>query len=269
MIRQKQIGSLQSGQALAEFVVIAGLVLVPVALGSVYLMKLGNSQHEMQEAARYAAWERTVWSQGGDSHTKSATAVLNEALVRVLGEPDLPIDSVRDQQDVDPGDRRFEAMLSINKGDGVHGALFSENGGAYHTIAFADESAGSGGIAKAWGTVISRGLKLNDKGLQTSTVLWSYDWISILDFGQPAIEARSWNTLLTESWNAGSPQKARASVAGAVATDLLSDRRIGRGLNFLAGLLWFKDFNELELGKVDVEQVPCHRLARGKGVESC
>ncbi|PHQ25167.1 hypothetical protein CLH62_12530 [Marinobacter guineae] len=260
----------QSGQALAEFLVVAGFVLVPVALGSVYLMKVGNSQHEMHEATRYAAWERTIWSAGGGgSHHKSDGVVLNEAVARVLGEPDSPIDSVVDGKAVKAATRKFDPMLSVDKGDGDRGPIFKEEKGGYHSFSFKDDKAASGSVAKALGSVITFGLDLNDKGLQTSTISWKYDWVPSLDYGWAPMNVSSSNTLLTESWNAGSPDKIKKSIDGIVATTLLKNASIDKGLKLLGGLARFRDFKKLELGKIDVDRLPCHRLAKAKGRLSC
>lgn len=260
----------QAGQALAEFLVVAGFVLVPVALGSVYLMKIGNTQHEMQEAARYAAWERTVWSAGGSgSHHKSNSVLLNELVARVLGEPDAPIDSTVDGAVVAAADRTFDPMLSINKGDGNRGPVFTEESDAFQTLSFNDDDAATGDIASALAEVAAFGLDLNEKGLQTSTITWKHDWIPVLDYGWDPITSSSTNTLLTESWNAGSPEGIKDSLDGIVATRLLGDMGIDSALSTLAGLAMFEDFDDMELGKIDVDRVPCHRLVTDREALSC
>jgi hypothetical protein len=259
------------GQALAEFLVVTGFVLLPVALGSVFLMKIGNSQHEMHEAARYAAWERTIWSSGSGvgSHHKSDDVVLNETVARVLGAPDKPVDSDVDGKDVKPASRRFDPLLNINKGGGNRGLVFKEENGQIHAISFKDDKAASGLVTKALSNVVAYGLDLNERGLQTSTISWKYDWISSLDYGLAPISVSSTNTLLTEAWSAGSPNNIRDSIDGIVATTLLQNASIGKGLRILGGLARFKDFRRLELGKIDVDRLPCHRLAKAKGRLSC
>ncbi|WP_167812606.1 hypothetical protein [Marinobacter daqiaonensis] len=248
----------------------ATFLLVPVTLGSVYLMKIGNSQHEMHEAARYAAWERTVWSAGGGgAHHKSDGVVLNEAVSRVIGRPNAPIDSDADGKVVKAKSRKFDPMLGLNKGDGKRGPVFKEEKGVLHTFSFKDDKAAKGSIAKALSGVVSYGLDLNDKGLQTSTISWKYDWIPALDYGWTPATVSSTNTLLTESWNAGSPDRIRSSIDGIVATTLLKNASIDSGLKTLGSLGGFKDFKRMELGKIDVDIVPCHRLAESGGGLSC
>lgn len=124
-------------------------------------------------------------------------------------------------------------------------------------------------VTKALGNVVTYGLDLNDKGLQTSPISWKYDWVPSLDYGWAPINVTSSNTLLTESWNAGSPDRIKKSIDGIVATNLLKNARIDKGLKLLGGLARFKDFKKLELGKIDVDRLPCHRLAKAKGRLSC
>ena len=136
----------QSGQAMAEFLVVAVFALVPVMLGTVFLMKLGNSQHEMHEAARYAAWERTVWSANGKgAHHKSDASVLNEAVARILGEPEAPVDTLVDGKAVKAKDRKFDPMIGINKGDGNRGPVFKEEKDGFHSLVFNDNKPTTGG----------------------------------------------------------------------------------------------------------------------------
>ncbi|MDY6929653.1 MAG: hypothetical protein SWN10_21460 [Pseudomonadota bacterium] len=233
-------------------------------------MKIGNTQHEMQEVARYAAWERTVWSaRGSGSHHKSSSVVLNEAVARVLGEPVTPVDSTVDGRVVAAASRKFDPLLSINKGDGNRGPVFKEESGAFHNFSFNDDDAATGKVASALGSVVSYGLDLNEKGLQTSTITWKHDWVPALDFGWADITSSSTNTLLTESWNAGSPDRIKDSLDGIVATSLLGDVGLGSALRTLSGLAFFKDFDKLKLGKIDVDRMPCHRLARARGRLSC
>lgn len=61
----------QRGQAMVEFIVAALFFLVPMFLAIVVLGKFSDVQHTSNMAARYAAWERTVWYD--DTGTKFGT----------------------------------------------------------------------------------------------------------------------------------------------------------------------------------------------------
>ena len=67
--------SSQSGQALVEFTIAAATVLVPLFLMIPILGKYMDMKATAIQAARYAAWERTVWfGHAADSSTWGSTA---------------------------------------------------------------------------------------------------------------------------------------------------------------------------------------------------
>lgn len=82
------------GAAMVEFVVIALFVLVPLYLAVQALGKLADVRSASSTAARYSAWERTVWSEDTTSdfykhnkpNQKTAAQIHNELLVRVLND---------------------------------------------------------------------------------------------------------------------------------------------------------------------------------------
>lgn len=84
----------QRGAALTEFIVIALFVLVPLYLAVQALGKFADVRHTANNAARYAAWEKTVWHEEAMSdfanfnapNQKSAAAIHNEMMVRVFND---------------------------------------------------------------------------------------------------------------------------------------------------------------------------------------
>lgn len=94
--RGPKLGPKPHGQAIVEFLVAGMFVLVPLFLAISALGKFSNVQHTAEAAARYAAWERTVWyesspgSSGFDGNnqpnSKSAAEIRNEIAVRVLND---------------------------------------------------------------------------------------------------------------------------------------------------------------------------------------
>ncbi|WP_414040861.1 hypothetical protein ACJU26_01825 [Acidithiobacillus sp. M4-SHS-6] len=80
----------ETGQSLVEFVVVAGLVLVPLLLMGVYVGKWAYLQDRSIEAARYAAWERVVSRSAPPqdrswSALKSDADLQNEVAIRFFG----------------------------------------------------------------------------------------------------------------------------------------------------------------------------------------
>lgn len=89
-LRDSGAGNRQAGQALVEFVVVAGFVLVPLLLLGVYVGKWMYLQDRSIEAARYAAWERVVSRTAPPkdrtwSAFKSDTDLQNEVAIRFFG----------------------------------------------------------------------------------------------------------------------------------------------------------------------------------------
>ena len=82
------------GAAMVEFVVIATFVLVPLYLAVQAIGKFADVRSSVNNAARYAAWERTVWSSDTTSefakrnqmNQKSDANIRNEMRVRLLND---------------------------------------------------------------------------------------------------------------------------------------------------------------------------------------
>jgi hypothetical protein len=80
------------GQAMVEFLVATMFVLIPLFIAVTALAKLGDVQHTTTMAARYAAWERTVWYEPAstefntmhDANQKSAQEIGNEVAMRLI-----------------------------------------------------------------------------------------------------------------------------------------------------------------------------------------
>lgn len=82
----------QHGQAMVEFLVAAMFVLIPLFIAVTALAKLADVQHTTTMAARYAAWERTVWYEPSatgfntlhDPNQKSSEEINNEIALRLI-----------------------------------------------------------------------------------------------------------------------------------------------------------------------------------------
>ena len=67
----------QRGAVLMEFVVITGLVLVPLFIGLIFIGKYTDNAQKIEVAARYSAWERTAWYQKLPKSLKKANKNIN------------------------------------------------------------------------------------------------------------------------------------------------------------------------------------------------
>jgi hypothetical protein len=94
MMKSHSCVQTQRGAAMVEFIVGAVFVLVPMYLAVQALGKFADVQHTANAAARYAAWEKTVWFEDTTSrfqthnapNQKSSAQIRNETLVRVLND---------------------------------------------------------------------------------------------------------------------------------------------------------------------------------------
>jgi Flp pilus assembly protein TadG len=89
----RRIGS-QRGAAMVEFIVGAVFFMVPLYLATQALGKFADVQQTANSAARYAAWEKTVWFEDTSSrfqshnaaNQKTTTQIRAEILARVLND---------------------------------------------------------------------------------------------------------------------------------------------------------------------------------------
>lgn len=82
----------QRGQAMTEFILYGSFIFVPMFLLLPALAKYTELQQKTEEASRYAAWERTVWSDAGASwnegeHHKTDGQIQDELTNRIFGHP--------------------------------------------------------------------------------------------------------------------------------------------------------------------------------------
>jgi|GEM_PF-1101182 hypothetical protein len=83
------------GHALAETIV-ALLALMPFLLGVPLLGKQLDIKHKTFDAARYSAWERTVWRSDGAHNVKNPEDIALEMRDRVFGDPRVVLLDVSD-----------------------------------------------------------------------------------------------------------------------------------------------------------------------------
>ena len=94
-VRQRRV----QGNATVE-VIVALLAVSPFLVGIPLLGKQLDVKHKAYDAARYSAWERTVWSNVGTTHRKTDDDIYMESRDRVLGDPRsglIPAAALREQ----------------------------------------------------------------------------------------------------------------------------------------------------------------------------
>ena len=283
----------QRGQALTEFVVVAVFILVPLFLIMPVVAKLISQKQDVEVAARYAAWERTVWHQDGDPDhldgyggpvaSKSDAAVAREIDTRIFAQDTQPIvsEDVSDSYELDPFSRRQNgdlAPLIAANGDGGGDNAYARQS-ANQTEPDGIVSQGLSSFLSAVGSLTN--FELNTRGLYDAEVAVDViDLTDVFGLGIPMddLTLSGNNALLAESWAAGGTDHAAYRISGLLPQTLFDNPVVGTVQDLAGELPWITselDSDCLDFGRVDLEPVPGHRLSpidtdvRGDGAVTC
>jgi len=269
----------QGGQAIAEFIVAAAFFLVPLFLAIAALGKFTDVQHVTDMAARYGAWERTVWyEQSGNGfdtanapNQKNAAAIKGEIAARLFSDRSRATTVIR-------GTDRASTTL-VNGID----PMWHDARGAAYLAEYQDFDAASsratperdiaGAIVSAAAAVQVRGLAGFMPPLPTDTLAIST--VSLTDLAADSgVYGRLWNNtpgawegldfsatgaILSNTWGANGKGATHAMVARAVPTAQ------GLGAFVSAAKVGIGPWDPLaapgiEVGKINVDVVPGDRL---------
>lgn len=164
--------SRQHGQGMVEFVVVTVFFIVPLVAGMTWLARVESSKQHMHQAARYAAWERTVWYRSGNTYVaKDDTEVAREISKRIYAPARNVINTNRDRQAVNMNSDQLDPFLYTQ--DYRHGntlPMFRSGGNqqslASVTYTRSNESNAIAGLLNGAGRL----LQLQSDGIATSTV---------------------------------------------------------------------------------------------------
>lgn len=285
----------QWGQATVEFLVAAAFVLIPMAVLAPMLGKYIDAKQKVEQAARYAAWERTVWYEklpptAPVKTQKSDEAVLIEAQVRVFGG--------RYQSGSLKGKHRgiYHGQGQRNASFDLDPLLYFAHGtqSGYRPILREQDKATSNqmrrylssdtaeiktpGVAPGMDTVF-KGIQalsnvlpslgkfdINNRGAHTATVSVKLDVPGNMpEFANQNLTLTRSHTLVTDAWNAGGPKHTKQRVEGLVPLSSLNGGYI-KDIQKLLGISVpvlgnpFRPIAYLEFGRVDVEPVPLQYL---------
>lgn len=252
----------QAGQAMTE-VLIASLMLVPVFLMIPLLGKYIDMNQATYSAARYAAWERTVWfdrvpgsaaSAGISAATKSDAQVEQETKQRFFSSPAAPV-IVQGSTSANPlwKDHAGNRLVSVDKG--VHGTLSNQKTPGVVYGAFAD-------LAKPLKGVLGNFDPRTD-GLYTAKVkLAVTDVKSLEPFDKLGLNIERSNTILVDGWDAGAPAHVVKRAESLVPTHIFDKPLIDNIIKVVKVV--FPEIQGLELGYVAPDAVPNDRLANPK-----
>ena len=254
----------QVGQAMVEFLVAAVFCLVPMFLAIAAIGKLADVQHTTDMAARYAAWERTVWYERSGSdfekynapNTKSSAQIRSEVAARVLNDRSSSATVIRD---TDKGASGFVNGLDPLWRDPAGTVYLTDHAQLLTGVKSEGSSKGAAGVVAALPTeslaVATVGLKTVAHSSTTYQRLWATPTWSGLDF-------EATGAIFSNTWAAN----AKTGTENMVAT--LVPSRSGPMQGVLMGYSRLMDAwdgngtksGRLEIGKIAVDEVPSDRL---------
>jgi len=215
----------QRGQAMTEFTIAAACVLVPLFLMLPFLGKFMDMKATSIQAARYAAWERTVWygSNQWESGQKSDQQIKNEVVQRFFN---------------DTADKALKSA-DLNAPAGSPKALWTDHAGTTilgNTNSTSAVSSTPGTIntylaifrngVNLVGAVLDTKFKLDTSSLYTSTVTltaaktdamalaWNGDVLKGGNVGLTAPTFTEKNVLVANGWSANGPAFVKKQTEG-------------------------------------------------------
>ena len=271
----------QRGSILAEFLVVASAVLVPLAILMPILFKYIENRQYVEQAARYAAWERTAYYLSAPDHLPSSTPVKGAAAIqrevdnRILADGRAPIR--REQRNTDHEEELNPNLTYWDRSNHFMEALYEpESGGGLEQWASVTiDNEGLGGQISEAITRFSTGLiefgssgfYLTNDGQYRSEVslrLAEVDFFPELD-AAPITMSRA-NTLVADGWTQGGPESAASAARSLNILGKWGDGKLTDVLNLAAGILSYIPLmgaiGDLDLGKVEVDAVPCVNLGQ-------
>ncbi len=285
--------SRQKGAALAEFAVAAGFVFVPLMILTMLMGKQIQAKHHYEQALRYAAWERTVWFAQQPKHrppgvivpVKSDVEIGREVQARMLSDRSALIKS---NQRTGQVAEKMDPILYWNEHSSQTykprlAKVQQANNAEYVKNVEVNEKM-PGAAGRGVDTVINNlerltSFSVETKGLYRSKVtmdLTDIDWIKEFKSAQgQALDLRVDRSvqnnvsdkprqlmLLADGWNMGGPDSTKSQVKSLVLTSLLDNAAIRTAQSIAGWIPFAKELgpNYLELGKVDPDVVPSHRL---------
>ena len=215
----------QSGQSLVELVVLA-VVLVPLFLLIPMLGKYVDVRQTSLQAARYAAWERTVWYPQAPPYTYAeGAAVKSDGQLQ---------EEVRHR--LFTNTRAAITAQDGQAGQGGGGSNPLWVGPAGHQLipygnvaAQTRDNAAPGSMYSAIKTALAvthifNHLNLNTAGLYRADVHVAVNNLGRIDpFTRLNLQYHTYNVILTDAWNAGSPDAVKHTVQQMLPSQVLNN----------------------------------------------
>jgi hypothetical protein len=263
----------QRGGVLAEFIVIGGFVLMPLALLLPMVFKHMENRQMTEQAARYAVWERVAYFQSkpknrdADAPVKTDTQIGYEIRNRVFADKNAAIYL---RQNTEKVTETLNPVLQVkDQTTSKWVTLFEEDKnktGFYH-VNQTNESGLPGKFSKV-STVVGKllslapGMELGNKGfyrVNVSSKLRSFKWFP--ELGDKSLTMTRQGALLTEGWMIGGPEAAKKELKYLVPVGAFAEKLgLEKLMKILSVIPIAKELKWLDLAKIEPDAVPCVRL---------
>ncbi len=269
----------QHGGVLAEFVVVAGFIIMPLIMLLPVLFSYIESRQYMEQAARYSVWERTAYYQVApqkavaNAPVKTDNNIAAEIQNRVLSAKDVAV--YLKQKDAEVAEPLNPNLRLTDRATGERVSLYESTAeGSKYVVTSVTSQHGLSGFADVQDKLVSvmnlaPGFSLNTKGLYQAEVgmkLKPLSWFS--ELGTEALNPTRQNALLAEGWTIGGPALAQSNIRGLVpVTSFFDNIGIDKVLDLVSYLPMANELgsNYLQLGKVEIDAMPCSRLGATDG----
>lgn len=275
------VASRQMGSVLAEFLVVATAVLVPLAILMPLLFKYIENRQYVEQAARYAAWERTAYYLSAPSHLSSTTPVKSAAQIqrevdnRVLAEGQAPI---RREQRYTSHTETLNPNLDYwsRTQQQLHPLYEQKKGsepGQWASVAVTNQALGgraTKAITKFTSSFMGLGTSgfylTNDGQYRTEVTLQLAELDAFPELDAASTTMSRSNTLIADGWGQGGPENAASAARSLNVISRWGDGALSGVINTITSILsvipMLGAIGDLEMGKVDVEAVPCINLGK-------
>ncbi len=265
----------QRGQALAEFTIAAAAVLVPLFLMVPLLAKYQDMQATTIQAARYAAWERTVWidDSSWSSNTKSNAAIQGEIRTRFFA--DTATNKLQSTDATPAGSSKplwrdqsgtpilasYGSALSKSQTPGTSDQILSA---MVSIISPIGKVMGANGFKLDMNSLYS--VNASMQSANTAAISRAFTGQSAGTFALPGLTER--NVLVSNGWSAKGPDAVKAQTESLALTSVFQRSPIDSIMNIVQTVLgtFVEELkpDSLKLGgNIQVDRVPADRVSGG------
>lgn len=251
----------QKGQSTTSVLILAMTLLVPLLVGMQYVGKLADLKHKTLEAARYAAWERTVFGDRA-ARRKTPNQIENEIINRVFSDPTALINTRTDGNQVITQNSRLDWMHHTQyERYGQNSRLLRDMPGYQNRLLeYRHTTVGqSGNVNAVISTVADRGMNLPDGNVDVSRITVNATKLPMFNVGNNDLLISSRVALLGEDWSAA-PGQVKERIEDLNPMTILNNGIINIARSAFGTIFTEVQEGHLDIGRVDEAQVPASRL---------